>query len=72
MGAAIFDALVHAPWGRPPRSEAMQSLVLLSLVTMTFVLPLRLADRGARAVLSAYALMLGFYTVLLRFGIQYL
>ena len=50
----------------------MQSLVLLSLVTMTFVLPLRLADRGARAVLSAYALMLGFYTVLLRFGIQYL
>ena len=59
----------HAP---SRHSETVKSLILLSLVTMNFVLPIRLASRGSRAVLSAYALMIALYAGLLRFGIQYL
>jgi hypothetical protein len=44
----------------------MHSLLLLSLVIATFVLPLRLADKGVRAVLSAFAIVVAFYAVYIR------
>ena len=50
----------------------MRSFVLLTLVIATFVLPLRLAGRGTRAVVSAYALVMVYFVVMMRLVIQHL